>query len=100
MLVPNQRLDAAHSGVTALAQGRKRRATGRARQAQRSTDQTKNGTRDSDRGWRLASGECDTVHEAAWTLPRLGLEAPRQLPRALPRAAHGPSQGKGFFSRC
>jgi len=32
---PNQRLDAAHSGVTALAQGRKRRATGRARQAQR-----------------------------------------------------------------
>jgi hypothetical protein len=31
----NQRLDATHSGVTALAQGRKRRATGRARQAQR-----------------------------------------------------------------
>ena len=34
----NQRLDAAHSGVTALAQGRKRRATGRARQAQRSAN--------------------------------------------------------------
>ena len=32
---PNHRLDAAHSGVTALAQGRKRRATGRACQAQR-----------------------------------------------------------------
>jgi hypothetical protein len=31
----NQRLDAPHSGVTALAQSRKRRATGRARQAQR-----------------------------------------------------------------
>ena len=32
---PNPRLDAAHSGVTALAQGRKRRAAGRARQAYR-----------------------------------------------------------------
>jgi hypothetical protein len=31
----NQRLDAAHSGVTAFAQGRKSRATGRARQARR-----------------------------------------------------------------
>ncbi len=31
----NHRLDAPHSGVTPLAQGRKRRATGRARQAQR-----------------------------------------------------------------
>ena len=31
----NHRLDAPHSGVTALAQGRKRRATGRARQAYR-----------------------------------------------------------------
>ena len=33
--LPNRRLDATHSGVTALAQGRKRRATGRARQAER-----------------------------------------------------------------
>ena len=31
----NHRLDAAQSGVTAHAQGRKRRATGRARQAYR-----------------------------------------------------------------
>ena len=31
----NYRLDPSHSGVTALAQGRKRRATGRARQAER-----------------------------------------------------------------
>jgi hypothetical protein len=37
----NYRLDAAHSGVTALAQGRKRRATWRARQARRSADKTK-----------------------------------------------------------
>jgi hypothetical protein len=36
----NQRLDATHSGVTALAQGRKRRATGRARQARRSADKS------------------------------------------------------------
>ncbi len=34
----NQRLDAPHSGVTALAQSRKRRATGRARQARRYAD--------------------------------------------------------------
>ncbi len=34
---PNHRLDPAHSGVTALAQGRTRRATGRAGQAERYT---------------------------------------------------------------
>src|SRR5262245_21778487 len=34
-VLANPRLDAAHSGVTALAQSRKRRATWRARQAQR-----------------------------------------------------------------
>ena len=34
-VLANHRLDAAHSGVTALAQSRKRRATGRARQAER-----------------------------------------------------------------
>ena len=32
---PNPRLDAPHSGVTARAQGGKRRATGRAGQAER-----------------------------------------------------------------
>ena len=32
---PNHRLDPPHSGVTALAQSRKRRATGRAGQAER-----------------------------------------------------------------
>ena len=34
-VLANHRLDAPHSGVTALAQGRKRRATGRAGQAER-----------------------------------------------------------------
>jgi len=37
IVLSNQRLDAAHSGVTALAQSRKRRATGRAGQAERYT---------------------------------------------------------------
>ena len=34
-MTSNRRLDAPHSGFTALAQGRKRRAAGRARQAYR-----------------------------------------------------------------
>ena len=38
VLLHNHRLDPPHSGVTALAQNRKRRATGRAGQAERSTD--------------------------------------------------------------
>ena len=38
--LPNHRLDPPHSGVTALAQSRKRRATGRAGQAERSADRT------------------------------------------------------------
>jgi len=39
-LNPNHRLDPPHLGVTALAQSRKRRATGRAGQAGRSADKT------------------------------------------------------------
>ena len=38
------------------------------------------------------------MHEAAWTLPRLGLEAPRQLPRALLRAGQEPQLDRQFFS--
>jgi hypothetical protein len=45
----NPRLDAAHSGVTALAQGRKRRATWRGRQAHRSADRTSGKPLDDDR---------------------------------------------------
>jgi hypothetical protein len=46
---PNHRLDPAPSGVTALAQGRKRRATGRAGQAERYADQGARGEGDGPR---------------------------------------------------
>ena len=42
-MLPNPRLNPPLSGVTALAQSRKRRATGRARQARRYTDMSRKG---------------------------------------------------------